>query len=380
MSKKLLAWVFLFVLSLTASLQAKINLLHSFAGATDGEYPQGSLMAIGSTLYGMTAWGGSGGGGTIFKIKTDGTGFALLHSFAGAAADGADPAGSLIAIGSTLYGMTSDGGTNDLGTIFRIKTNGTGFALLHSFAGAAGGEWPNGSLIAIGSTLYGMTEEGGTYDYGTIFEIKTDGTGFALLHSFQGGATDGIYPFGSLKAIGSTLYGMTSEGGTDDLGTIFEIKTDGTGFALLHSFTGATDGYYPLESLIAKGSTLYGMAMWGGTNNLGTIFKIKTSGTGFALLHSFAGAADGECPMGSLIAMGSILYGMTERGSTDSYGTIFKIKTNGTGFKLLHSFAAGSADGAYPFGSLKAIGSTLYGMTQYGGASDYGVIFSYRLK
>ncbi len=175
MSKKLFGWVFLLVLSLTASLQAQYTLLHSFTdGTADGLSPYyGSLIISGSMLYGMTSLGGTNNLGTIFKINTNGTGFVLLHSFAGGTSDGQEPYGSLIISGSMLYGMTFRGSTSKYGTIFKINKKGTGFALLHSFSRATlDGAYPQGSLLLKGFTMYGMTSYGGTLDDGVIFSYK----------------------------------------------------------------------------------------------------------------------------------------------------------------------------------------------------------------
>jgi uncharacterized repeat protein (TIGR03803 family) len=148
--------------------------------------------------------------------------FKVLHSFLGFTFDGDDPFGSLMQSGSTLYRMTALGGSSDNGTIFKIETNGTGFSLLHSFAGPPSeGSYPDGSLIRSGSTFYGMTNSGGKYNDGTIFKIGADGTGLSLLHSFSGG--DGAQPDGSLIQSGSTLYEMTSGGGVNLRGTIFSL-------------------------------------------------------------------------------------------------------------------------------------------------------------
>ena len=123
---------------LALPIRAQINLLHEFAGgAADGENPWGDLIISGSTLYGMTQNGGSNDKGTIFSVQADGSGFTLLHEFAGSSFDGQYPLGSLIMSGTTLYGMTQNGGNNDRGTIFKIQTDGSGFTLLHAFAGDA---------------------------------------------------------------------------------------------------------------------------------------------------------------------------------------------------------------------------------------------------
>ncbi|MGA1824257.1 MAG: choice-of-anchor tandem repeat GloVer-containing protein [bacterium] len=241
-----------------------ITLLHEFAGGVDdGMSPYGSLIQSGSTLYGMTWHGGDHGDGVIFSIGTDGNGFTLLHEFGGGIDNGREPKGSLIQSGSTLYGMTDSGGDNDKGVIFSIGTDGSGFTLLHVFAGGVNdGAYPDDSLIYDGSTLYGMTERGGDSDIGVIFSIGTDGSEFTLLHEFAGGDADGSQPLGALTQSGSTLYGMTWRGGDSDLGVIFSIGIDGNGFTLLHEFTaGINDGFFPFGSLIQSGNTLYGMTL-----------------------------------------------------------------------------------------------------------------------
>lgn len=381
-------WPGLFLFLITAAfLQAQYSVLHEFDPSSgDGGGAYGALIKKGAALYGMTPWGGDSDNGTIFKINANGSGYALLHSFAGEAADGRSPYGTLFFNGGKLYGMTEYGGANDLGVIFRINLNGSGFTVLHHFAGGAtDGAVPVGSLAFFGGQFYGVTSRGGDNNEGTIFRISPKGTGFAVLHSFTSSSGDGYFPHGALKAMGKKLYGMTSQGGTDGLGTVFRIDTTGAGYVLLHSFTDSeTDGTIPnLGSLVAKGTTLYGMTSpdphsppaGGG----GTIFKINTNGMGFAILHSFSGEeTDGEFPYGSLRFSGSQMYGTTCYGGADDNGTIFRIGVNGAGFTVLHSFDYDN--GAYPKGDLLVSGKLVYGMTDYGGDPDWGVIFSYKIK
>ena len=359
---------------LRADVLAAFSVLHSFTGS-DGSDPPGSLTLSGSTFYGMTKFGGSYGYGTIFKINTDGSGFQLLYAFSGG--DGGWPLGSLTLLGSTLYGTTSFGGSYDGGTIFQINTDGSGFQLLHSFDSQSDGDAPCGSLTLSGSTLYGMTSSGGPYAFGTIFQINTDGSGFQLRHSF-GSQSDGATPCGSLTLSGSTLYGMTSEGGPYISGTVFEINTDGSGFQLLHSFNSLQlDGSLPSGSFALSGSTLYGTTSIGGYYDGGTIFQISTDGSGFQFLHSFNLQSEGGEPCGSLTISGSTLYGMNSGGGLSGIGTIFQINTDGSGFQLLHNFTGSQADGSLPYGSLNLSGSTLYGMTSLGGVNGCGTIFSF---
>ena len=357
------------------------TILHSFTGASnDGSNSYGSVTLSGTKLYGMTQSGGSGSVGTVFSMNTDGTGFGLLHSFTFSATDGRSPYGSLSLSGSTLYGMTYYRNATAVGAIFSMNTDGTGFGLLHSFTGLGDGAYPAGSLTLSGSKLYGMTGQGGSSNLGGLFSMNTDGTGFALLHSFSG-ASDGHDPIGSLTLTGSKLYGMAYLGGSSDFGTLFSINTDGSGFALLHSFTGiASDGRYPTGSLTLSGSKLYGMSGNGGISDNGTLFSINTDGTGFSLIHSFTGSSsDGATPYGSLTLTGSKFYGFTNMGGSSNAGMIFSLNTDGTGYAPIRSFTGGASDGAYPYYSdpaLSADGSKLFGITFAGGTANQGAVFS----
>ncbi|MFH1550520.1 MAG: choice-of-anchor tandem repeat GloVer-containing protein, partial [Planctomycetota bacterium] len=217
----------------------------------------------------------------IFAIVSQtASGITLLHEFSGAFSrnDGRGPNGSLIVSDSTLYGMTYRGGGdahNDTGVVFKMNADGTGYSHLHEFAwGAVDGMYPNGSLILSGSTLYGMTSAGGSHNKGVVFKVNTDGTGYGILHNFTGYTDDGATPWGSLTLSGSTLYGMTQEGGDHNDGVVFKLNTDGTDYGLLREFAGGdNDGRNPSGSLVVSGSTLYGMTEWGGNDDSGVVFK-----------------------------------------------------------------------------------------------------------
>src|SRR6266446_6923671 len=283
--------------------------LHKFTGGSDGGNPWAALTLSGNTLYGTTYGGGDSGAGTMFAINTDGTGFTNLHSFRGGS-DCANPFDGLILSGSTLYGTAAGGGSSGKGTVFAVNTNGTGFTNLHNFNGSDG-SYPMAGLILSGNTLYGTTEGGASYGFGALFAINTDGTGFTNLHNFNANLnSDGGDPADGLVIFGNTLYGTTSYGGSSGKGTVFKVNTDGTGFTNLHSFAGyPSDGTGPLAGLFLSGNTLYGAGQYGGSSNDGTVFAINTDGTGFTNLFSFTGASDGEYPLAGLILSGNTLYG-----------------------------------------------------------------------
>jgi uncharacterized repeat protein (TIGR03803 family) len=213
--------------------------LHSFAARvyqtnSDGAIPDAGLILSGNKLYGTTRWGGSPGNGTVFALNTDGTGFTTLHTFSTLLnwtnSDGGWPYASLLLSGSTLYGTTSLGGGSGGGTVFAVSTDGTGFTNLHSFNGDSDGWGPQAGLVLVGNTLYGTTTRGaGASDSGTVFALNTDGTGFATLHNFTptsgpGTNSDGAWPYASLLLSGNTLYGTTAGGGGFGYGTVFSLS------------------------------------------------------------------------------------------------------------------------------------------------------------
>ena len=365
-----------------AHAQTSYAVLHTFAGPpNDGYTPSvglGPIQAADGTLYGTTFLGGSLDRGTIFQVAPDGTGFTLLHSFTAGPMDGANPEGGLLqGPDGTLYGTTSYGGAADLGTVFQLRPDGS-FALLHSFTGAEAGDGASptaGLFQASDGMLYGTTYVGGSLDRGSFFQMAPDGTGFTLLHSFTGGAMDGAYPQAALlQGPDGTLYGTTTQGGTANFGTIFEMAPDGTGFTLLHSFTRATmDGAQPLAGLIQDpDGTLYGTTQYGGPVDLGTVFQIAPDGTGFALLHAFTGL-DGANPTNVIQGPDGTLYGTTFLGGTRGRGTVYQLAAV-TGYALLHAFGDGPSDAQLPTaGLVQGPDGTLYGTTS--GEIGQGVVF-----
>jgi uncharacterized repeat protein (TIGR03803 family) len=366
-------YLFIFAITfLTTSVFAQFTKLYDFTAVPNGTSPYGSLITDGTFLYGMTKTGGINDKGTVFKIKQDGSMYAKLFDFD--SINGANPMGSLFSDGTFLYGMARNGGTANLGVIFKIKPDGTGFLKLFDFT-TTNGTHPNGSFISDGTFLYGMTQSGGTGSCGTIIKIKPDGSGFAKIHDFN--YTNGGYPNASLVLDGLFVYGLTEFGGANGFGVIFKMKTDGTAYSTLMDFAGISNGSDEMGSLYSDGTFLYGVTSDGGTNDLGTIFKIKQDGTMYTKLFDFSGTADGMNPRGSLISDGTFLYGLTYYGSLYNNGGIFKIKTDGTGFVNLMDFY--NQAGCRAYGDLVASGTSLYGLTSGCGLNTYGTIFKFQL-
>ncbi|MCX7010318.1 MAG: PEP-CTERM sorting domain-containing protein [Kiritimatiellaeota bacterium] len=359
--------------------QAQYTTLYSFTNAlSDGANPCGGLILSGSTLYGLASYFY----GTVFSLQTDGTGFTALHKFTGGVSDGMRPNSGLTLSGSMLYGLTVYGGANHPesggdGVAYALHVDGSGYTLLPSYynlamVGAAC------QMPLSGSTLYGMGQDTNSASRGRIFSINTAGTTYSILRDFNlGDGTDGNQPVGSPILNGSTLYGMTSIGGSSSNGNIFSIGTDGNNFASLHSFSPVEQPTASL-TLSPTGSKLYGVTYSGGSGNKGTIFTINTDGSGFTNLWSFTGDMEGKYPTSSLTLSpdGSTLYGTTYNGGPWDNGIIFAINADGSNFTNLYSFSNGHPAGDL---TLSPDGSMLYGALGTGGTNGKGDIFSLSL-
>jgi uncharacterized repeat protein (TIGR03803 family) len=270
-----------------------------------------------------------------------------------------------------------------------------------------------------GNTLYGTANTLGPHGQGTIFSIQTDGSGFAVLYSFsslQGPLlttnSDGANPYAGLALASNTLFGATFAGGADTQGTLYRINTDGSGFTVLHTFTSTSwsgsigyatnaDGAAPYADLLVYSNALYGTTTTGGAYGNGTVFKLRTDGTGFTTLHNFTAPSsftgpltntDGSTPKGKLFLSGGTLYGTTLTAGSFGNGTVFQVQTNGSGFAILHSFAATRSNpligditqtnngGANPeAGVILSANGILYGTTGNGGLFGNGTLFSVTL-
>jgi uncharacterized repeat protein (TIGR03803 family) len=256
------------------------TVLYSFTGGQDGGAPSSGLISDASgNLYGTTFYGGTSVYGTVFKVDANGK-ETVLYSFTGGK-DGAYPSGVARDAAGNLYGMTGYGGDiscthhvgSGCGTVFKLDQNGKK-TVLHSFTGNADGAFGLNLILDAAGNLYGTTQLGGdpTCDCGTVFKMYPNG-GETVLYTFTGGA-DGSSPVGGLAhdAAGN-LYGTTNLGGTYGYGTVFKLDKTGKK-TVLHTFGGA-DGAYPTTGMILdEAGNLYGSTNNGGAFGYGTVFKI----------------------------------------------------------------------------------------------------------
>jgi uncharacterized repeat protein (TIGR03803 family) len=322
----------------------------------------------------------------------------VLHSFNDNGKDGYNPyAGLIFDASGNLYGTTGYGGAYGYGTVFELTHSaGIGWTekVLHSFNdnGTDGRNPVAGLVFDAAGNLYGTTYRGGAHGYGTAFELTPTGSGSwteTVLHNFNYDGKDGYFPGASLIVDASgNLYGTTEYGGLYSYGTVFELTPTAGGSwmeTVLHNFGYIPDGSIPYAGLIVDASgNLYGTTYAGGVYGYGTAFELTPTGGGSwteTVLYNFDNnGGDGASPPARLIfdSAGN-LYSAGEFGGAYSYGTVFELTPTVGGSwaeKVLHSFNLNGKDGINPSAGLVLDSAgNLYSTTVGGGAYDYGTVF-----
>ncbi len=414
-------------------------ILHPFLEPPDGNTPEsGLVMDAKGVLYGTTYNGGTAlfdGEGIVYLLAAPSKGKpqnveTILYTFGQSDIDGADPMGS-VTLGSDgeIYGTTVFGGTQNQGTVYRLKPPASKDKkwteeVLYSFGTdpVDDGANPLASLLLYKGNLYGTTSIGGNtgcegVGCGNVFELSppvapsTEWTE-TIIHQFSG--SDGALSYSNLIVDDKgNLYGTTSTGGASGNGTVFELnppKEKGKEWteSVMLSFNGG-DGANPMSGLIFDDSgALYGVTFNGGGYDIGVVFKLsppaKPDGKWEeSVLHSFVipSILNGLCytctnngsgPYGNLaITKEKVIYGTTVWGGGENdAGTIFRLSPpSSPGGKwtetVLHQFTgtdflpAGSdnGDGFNPYSGLLLENGVLYGTAKGGGAFNLGDVFSF---
>jgi len=339
------------------------------------------------TLYGLA-------GSAVFKLTPSGGGSwteNLIYSFS----DYPGPNLFFDSIGN-LYGVSPSSGSNGCGEVYQLTpSSGGGWTenIIFGFASSTTDGCNPTSLTIDPATgnLYGTTQGGGSSNGGVVFELTPTGGGgwtFAAIYSFESNSSqDGIDPIGTLSVDSSgNLYGTTNQGGTYENGTVFKLTKGAGGWteAILYNFTGGNNGSQPLAGVVLdRYGNLYGTSYQGGADNVGNVYRLRpTKGVWvITVIHTFTGGPDGGYPSIFNLAIDSAgnLYRTTGAGGFYNYGIVYKLTppANGSGWKetVFHSFTNGADGGNPDCGLVLDSSRNLYGTTTYGGAYGVGVVF-----
>jgi uncharacterized repeat protein (TIGR03803 family) len=209
----------------------------------------------------------------------------------------------LALVGNTLYGTASDGGADQAGTVFAIKTNGTGFTVAYTFTGTNDGAYPQGDLLYSGGQIYGTTYGAGYYGGGTVYSINptaTNGSNFNLLYVFGSNNGDGMNPLAGVTASGANLYGTTQNGASGS-GSVYGINATlpmTFGAVALSPATALAPSSVAGQTLIATSSTGSGSVV-GVVSSAAVTLVFNTNGTTFSQVGLDTGVIGGSGTSGT---------------------------------------------------------------------------------
>ena len=315
--------------------------------------------------------------------------------------DGYYPLAPLVADSKgNLYGTTYVGGSG-YGVVFELSNSGGTWTetVLHTFTANPDGAYPIGGLAFDSKgNLYGMTYQGGSLNYGTVYQLTKSGSSWneTVIHNFASSSgKDGANPqYGGLTFDSKgNMYGVTYAGGSHGVGTAFIMTPSGKTWKekIIHNFAGGSDGAYPFGNIIVgKNGYFYGTTQYGGpTYNAGTVYSLFTARGVWVhkSVYAFQGGGGGIYPLaGVVMDSAGNLYGTTYQGGASNYGTAYELKAgknNKFSWKLLYSFKGGNTDGAYPYytGLILDSKNNLYGVNYNGGSSsNYGTVYELKLS
>jgi uncharacterized repeat protein (TIGR03803 family) len=366
-------------------MTAVLTTLLSFNSANGANLQGGLIVDANGDLFGTTEEGGSNSDGTVFELVNNNGAYTLntLVNFTGS--NGANPvkAGVIADANGDLFGTTQQGGSNNDGTIFELVNNNGTYTLntLVNFTGN-NGSWPSAGLIAdANGDLFGTTQTGGTNNNGTLFELVNNNGTYALNTLVNFAGSNGIHPWADLIAdANGDLFGTTFQGGSDNAGTVFELVNNKGTYTLdtLVNFNISTE-YWPFAGLIVDANgDLFGTTSAGGSNGGGTVFELVNNNGTYTLntLVNFTGS-NGATPKGSLIAdANGDLFGTTEEGGSNNDGTVFELVNNNGTYTLNTLLNFTGNNGALPVAGLIAdANGDLFGTTQQGGSNSGGMVF-----
>lgn len=312
--------------------------LFSLSGSR-GAYPFSGVLVDRSTsiLYGTTLSGGNSNDGTVYSLAPAGRSWnqTVLHSFTGS--DGYEPYPLLLKdkASGNLYGTTFYGGTHGCGTFFQLaQSNGNWtFSTLYNFEGGSSHGCDPFTQLKAGpksGTLIGSTND----NFGRLFQLKERRGVWSesVVYNFTGGS-DGAYPY-DLDADGNgTIYGVTESGGVYNQGVVFQLAPNARKwtYSVIYNFRGGTDGSDGAGiNFDSATGYLYGTTYQGGTAGKGTAFRLAKSGNNWTetILHSFAGGADGANPQSRPVVdrTTGALYGTTVFGGNFNGGTVYAVQ------------------------------------------------------
>ncbi len=366
--------------------------LHSFNYNPDGAMPfAGVTLDQQGRIYGTAATGGSHQDGVVYRLVHQGEGWVLspIYTFQGQP-DGAGPYSRVVfGPGGVLYGTTTVGGAEGYGTVFSLQPPATACrtafcpwkeTVLYSFTGGADGANPEYGDLSFDreGNIYGTTYGGGSSGVGVVFKLSRSGNSWteSVIWNFSG-SSDGADPISGVifDNVGN-LYGATSYGGANRIGTVYELTPTQSGWSetTLYSFTYNDNGGGAGGLIMDTRGDLFGI-----TGGVGTVYELtpQNGNWSFTVLQTFFGGGYPPSLAAPTLDSQGNLYGPVPSSGGGGYGEIFKLTPSGNQWIYSPFYQFSNLDGGiFPIGAVTFDASgNMYGTTEFGGANGEGTVW-----
>jgi len=345
-----------------------------------GEWPKGDLCKGKKDTYYGIASGGIYNGGIIFQYKLKTNSYRVLHNFNNS--NGRNPQGGLLLINNQLYGITSDGGKNRKGTLYSYNLKNNILTVEHNFNGEKeySGLGIKSKLTLLGNTLYGVTENGGKYSKGSLYSYEIPTKTFNNHVDFNDSI--GTHPLAALIITKSkTIIGTTSKRASHKDGKLFEYNPDTDNLAQLVSFDKVTGSFMQSQMSIVNDSILIGITSYGGNNNAGVIFEYNLKLKKYTPTVHLSKSSTGNISKGFLCkSEQNEIYGLLSEGGQYHCGSLIKYDYKTKKLSVIEIFDKQKAYDSKN-GLIFVDKQTLLGLANSGGKNTkYGNIYSINLK
>ncbi|WP_430809534.1 MULTISPECIES: choice-of-anchor tandem repeat GloVer-containing protein [unclassified Carboxylicivirga] len=353
-----------------------LSVVYEFV-TSEGYNPAGSLtLHSNGLIYGLTTNGGTSNAGTIYtfnpttKVKTD------LHHLGSRSQVGSNPLTKLTYCSDAkFYGTFDYGGLNNNGTFYSFDPSNNEFTLIHAFEAATTGNRPVQGLVNVHDKIYGVTSSGGSNNSGTMFEYTiSDGT-FSIVYSFDN--ENGRTPYGGLTLHSNGfIYGTTQSGGYNNQGVIFMYNPVNGNYSRIYDFSIQT-GIFPQGYLLEdEDGVLWGLTTNGGEDN-GVLYSYDPTSYTYKVHYDFVGHGSNNMTSELLKASDGLIYGFRSGTGSEDRGVIYSLNPANDNYSVLANFYGKPYGKAPQGGFVQANNGLLYGVVQDGGMYSEGCIYAY---
>ncbi len=332
-----------------------------------------SVSAQSYDLLGVSTYDGTNSNGFLYRY--DNGNIIHIYDFLSNDAKGKYPNCNLVSVNGVLYGTTISGGTNNAGVLFTFNPISCEITPVYNFDRSIC-SFPRANLVIFNSKIYGYAHRGNTgNDEGVLYEFDPVNNIMNILFTFTDASTQGRNLYGLVQDNG-ILYGFNGKGGANDDGVLFSFNLNTNIFTTLHSFlriTGGTSNFYTIP--IFYNNTIYGINIYGGSNDSGTIYKYDLSNNQFQVLYNFENTSINK-PKGNIVLFNGNIYGAATRGGLDNFGGIFKYNISNNQFSSIYEY---QSDTYAPLSGLSFINNLLIGVHGFGSNIQDGGLSIYNL-